>query len=555
PPTPAQPTVTPVSSAAPSASVSAASSYPPCSNSPQCKRLATAKGCSHRMCKTCCQLRATGCAYAPHRNSTPIVAANGNPSALARPPAIIPSASASSAASLPIDEFPDTLAPKTFRKSMNEAWAKQYQEGLAKQQQRREVEDEKRVELKRVQNEVAVCFFSVDDAAPERLRDQNVNSFPFFNLARSTTLLRKMSLQPDDHISIYDYQSCLWNTEDIDTTIQLIPGQTLIMRRVGVTRCMDIDRFIEVYAPPSRNKAKAANIKRKPDHERDASNRVVQVPRRHEDYVPKAPPSPARPRSLSSPPASPSVRSSSPFPSPRKLSASVFMSAAPQQPVIDLTGSPPPTPRRPRAQSLVVKTEAASDTPSLAGPSSSSVTVLTDLGAWPAGVYARDIARAFSFISGAGRSADDLTQHVLLLISHPTRRGNLKHTAVSTTVSEPKNVARATITPQGRTIICWIRCPCWQFQFLHLLRSCFGIQRVVWIRNCRPRNLSAKLEHCFVSFLVIRFEEPMIGICTCHETCGEFRLFVTFLHCAESVAFFVIGAKAMSIALEGDWTV
>ncbi|KAK6980589.1 hypothetical protein R3P38DRAFT_469317 [Favolaschia claudopus] len=121
PPTPAQPTVTPVSSTAPSASVSAASSHPPCSNSPQCKRLATAKGCSHRMCKTCCQLRATGCAYAPHRNSTPIVAANGNPSALARPPAIIPSASASSAASLPIDEFPDTLAPKTFRKSMNEA--------------------------------------------------------------------------------------------------------------------------------------------------------------------------------------------------------------------------------------------------------------------------------------------------------------------------------------------------------------------------------------------------------------------------------------------------
>ncbi|KAK7007343.1 hypothetical protein R3P38DRAFT_3325334 [Favolaschia claudopus] len=516
-PTPAQPTITPVSSAAPSASVSAASSYPPCSNAPQCKRLATAKGCSHRMCKTCCQLRATGCAYAPHRNSTPIVAANGNPSALARPPAIIPSASASSAASLPIDEFPDTLAPKTFRKSMNEAWAKQYQEGLAKQQQRREVEDEKRVELKRVQNEVAVCFFAEDDAPPERLRDQNVNSFPFFNLARSTTLLRKMSLQPDDHISIYDYQSRLWNTEDIDTTIQVIPGQTLIMRRVGVTRCMDIDRFIEVYAPPSRNKAKAANIKRKPDHERDASNRVVQVPRRHEEYVPKAPPSPARPRSLSSPPASPSVRSSSPFPSPRKLSASVFMSAAPQQPVIDLTGSPPPTPRRPRAQSLVVKTEAVSDTPSLAGPSSSSVTVLTDLGAWPAGVYARDIAPF---------STKDLTQHVLLLISHPTRRGNLKHTAVSTTVSEPKNVARATITPQGRTIICWIRCPCWQFQFLHLLRSCFGIQRVVWIRNCRPRNLSAKLEHCFVSFLVI-----------------------------QSVAFFVIGAKAMSIALEGDWTV
>ncbi|KAJ7748443.1 hypothetical protein B0H14DRAFT_3513811 [Mycena olivaceomarginata] len=45
-----------------------------------------------------------------------------------------------------------------------------------------------------------------------------------------------MKLVPTDEISLYDFAVGLWNREDVDTKIQLIPGQTLLMRRVGITR-------------------------------------------------------------------------------------------------------------------------------------------------------------------------------------------------------------------------------------------------------------------------------------------------------------------------------
>jgi hypothetical protein len=42
---------------------------------------------------------------------------------------------------------------------MDDVWAKQYQAGMAEQQKRREAEDEKREDMRRVQNEVKVLFF------------------------------------------------------------------------------------------------------------------------------------------------------------------------------------------------------------------------------------------------------------------------------------------------------------------------------------------------------------------------------------------------------------
>jgi hypothetical protein len=46
----------------------------------------------------------------------------------------------------------------------------------------------------------------------------------------------------------YDFAVGLWNREDVDTTIQLIPGQTLLMLRVGVTRCTNIEKMLALYA-------------------------------------------------------------------------------------------------------------------------------------------------------------------------------------------------------------------------------------------------------------------------------------------------------------------
>ncbi|KAJ7826848.1 hypothetical protein B0H13DRAFT_2374206 [Mycena leptocephala] len=122
-----------------------------------------------------------------------------------------------------------------------------------------------------------------------------------------------MKLVPTDEIGLYDFAVGLWNCEDVDTTIQLIPGQTLPMRRVGITRCTNIEKMLALYTSPSHKTGKApapsAPSKRKPDHERDPSSRVVQVPRTtqtHALYVPSSP-------------ASPDSCCSTPFPSPSAL--------------------------------------------------------------------------------------------------------------------------------------------------------------------------------------------------------------------------------------------
>ncbi|KAJ7759899.1 hypothetical protein B0H16DRAFT_1815076 [Mycena metata] len=389
---------------APPAPASTADVSKPLCSQRNCKRIAAAKGCTNDMCKTCCQLSTTPCAYAAHRNSTPVVAANGNPSALARPPAIVqsfPSASASASAStsaLPIDG----------RKGVEE---------------RKEAEDRKRSELRRVQNEVAVCFYG---EPPERLRDQDVTSFPFFNLARSATLLRKMKLSVEDDYGLYDFAAGLWNREDVNTTLQITSGQTLLIRRVGVTRCPDIDKMIALYAPVHKSaKAGTSMLKRKPDRERDPSNRIVQARRAtHTGERKRRSSSHRRPSLPSSPPPSSPLRrsssaqpspSSSPFPSPSRLLSLVKAGSRDVRDTIDLTLSPSPSPpgrpRRALSVELVIKSEAVASNPLIpitatnVRDSTGRVMVLPGFGSWPAGVYAQDMAWAFGKIT-RGRGAE-----------------------------------------------------------------------------------------------------------------------------------------------------
>ncbi|KAJ7917641.1 hypothetical protein B0H13DRAFT_1994473, partial [Mycena leptocephala] len=255
PPPPASPAIDPALQAPSSAFHAAAAAAAPSNDTSkrQCVNFGNVKGWRlRRTARTTC--------VSPHRNSTPTPAANGNPSAIVRPPDVIPSTAPSSTSSLPIDGAAPLLPPKEYRKPMDDAWAKQYQVGMAEQQKRREAEDKKREDMRRVQNEVKVLFFDQDDIEPERFRDQMAASrYPLFNLAHSETLLRKMKLVPTDEIGLYDFT-------------------TLLMRRVDVTRCANIDKMLTLYAPPSRKTGKtpahSAPSKRKPDHERDPSNRV-----------------------------------------------------------------------------------------------------------------------------------------------------------------------------------------------------------------------------------------------------------------------------------------
>ncbi|KAJ7892154.1 hypothetical protein B0H13DRAFT_2340250 [Mycena leptocephala] len=181
-----------------------------------------------------------------------------------------------------------------------------------------------------------------------------------YSLARSKTLFRKMKLVPTDEIGLYDFAVGLWNCA----------GQT----RVGVTRCTNIEKMLALYAPPSRKTGKvpahSAPSKRKPDHERDPSSCVVQVPhtmQTHAFYVPSLP-------------ASPASCSSTPFPSPSAL----FQE---------------------RAHNSFLSAITSVDVDTDDRWAHGQVFVLSGFGTWPAGVYTQDMVRVFGRIS-SGRASD-----------------------------------------------------------------------------------------------------------------------------------------------------
>ncbi|KAF8176856.1 hypothetical protein K438DRAFT_66859 [Mycena galopus ATCC 62051] len=347
-----------------------------------CTRQAGSKDCTHGMCKTCCQMKGAGCKYVPHRNSTPVVATDGNPSTLARPPPIIPPST---------PENPSDLPPKMYKKPMDEAWAKQYTQAVQKRERIQSEADQKRVEAQRAQHQIRICYFYKDGEEPEDYRIQGITTFPHVNLAHFPKILAKMKLEPDEDAYFYDFAAGVWGRDEVNTTFTVVSNETLIVRRTDVSsKTAGIEDMIRLHAP-ERKSGKATTAKRKPDHERESSNRIIQAPR---TAVADARPcrrssSPILVVSSPSSPAPPSPsRSSSPFPLtllPRSRSSSI----------IDLTGSE----SRPHSPDVLVKSEPIDIANSVANADqlweSGRVYVPQGCGSWPGGIYTRDMAFAF----------------------------------------------------------------------------------------------------------------------------------------------------------------
>ncbi|KAJ7459216.1 hypothetical protein FB451DRAFT_1506318 [Mycena latifolia] len=304
-------------------------------------------------------------------------ASNGNPSALAHPPAVFPPASMSASA-LPLDGPAAPLSAKLYRKPLdNNAWEAQYK--------KEEEEAAKRLQARRLQNEVQICFFAEDNKDPDHFHEQVLSTLPYFNLSECPNLLCKMGLTPNNKLSIYDFPSGLWRHEDINTTFQMI----------------------ELHAPAHKSGKATTSLtsKRKPDHEQDHSNCVVQVARTTGSH-----PCHSRPALHSPSPVFPSASTL------LALSTRPSISTA----LIDLTSSPPSPlfPLRSRSRShsasveVIVKQERSSDSSIdinaadtlWDGPDRGHVLVPAGFGAWPAGMYTHEMAWAFREIST--RTAD-----------------------------------------------------------------------------------------------------------------------------------------------------
>ena len=143
-----------------------------------------------------------------------------------------------------------------------------------------------------------------DGKDPEHLREQELPLFPHFNLSHHDRLLTKMGLEVKDEVYVYDFVG-FWNHEDVNMTMRVQAGQTLLIRRLGVSECAQIDEMIHAYAPTRTPVPWSVSwtAKHKPDHERDPSHHTTQIPHMDKSCTQVTPPS------------SPSSRVPSPSPS------------------------------------------------------------------------------------------------------------------------------------------------------------------------------------------------------------------------------------------------
>ncbi|KAK7014294.1 hypothetical protein R3P38DRAFT_3003083 [Favolaschia claudopus] len=343
-----------------------------------CSKQAGASSCTHRMCKQCCEQQAKGCQYGGHRknqNIAPAVSmaasALGDPSALSRPTPMH--------AYEPIDAHsvptPTSLPPKVYKKPMDPQWAVRYNENHAAQQQRKQAEEQRRAQDLMYERQIRFCFWSADGVEPEMFRQQGLSTLRL-NMANYPALLKKMGLSVDEEIGVYDFTGRCWDREDVSHVREVVPQEVLLVRRFGVTDCSRLDEYIEKYAPKpaaSRRALLQPSSKRKhvvidvdASPEASTPTRRPKVPRRASPLPHASPPSSPSPSSRSSPaPLSPTLSSS-----PSIATAS---SATPTDP------------------------DAMWDQGRVLNP--------IGCGAWPDGMFARDMAKGFGLV-GSSKVAD-----------------------------------------------------------------------------------------------------------------------------------------------------
>ncbi|KAJ7066282.1 hypothetical protein C8F01DRAFT_1248314 [Mycena amicta] len=326
------------------------SAKPPCSRN--CGRVAGSTKCSRILCNQCCE-RLGGCTYSEHRKKATTTALNGNPAALARPPAVVP-ASGPSASQLPQDVIlQDDPAPKLHRKPMDRKWEELYKAGVDKQRQLHQQQDEKQVQARRAEHQVRICYYSMPDQEPRLICEQELPHFPQFNPSLLPRLLQKLKLDAEDEVYMYDYDLMMWAREDLNTTTTVKSGQTLIYRHLNVAaeECPRLQEMLNLQAPGKSTSKRKADLQ--------PARRVTQQPRT--DNLP--------PRS-----------------SPLMPSTTPPSSRTPSQDIVKLLTDP--------------LADADSD-----ADNDNVIDLTIDHQPWPAGIYVRDIARAFGRIntkSGAG---------------------------------------------------------------------------------------------------------------------------------------------------------
>ncbi|TFK77701.1 hypothetical protein K466DRAFT_607812, partial [Polyporus arcularius HHB13444] len=105
---------------------------------------------------------------------------------------------------------------------------------------------------RKIAQSVTVWYWNKDGEQPTRKAIQGITTFPTFNLAQLPAVLEELDIASGERIELYQLKLRFWQTQDVDEAFIVSSQQHLLIRRLGVTNCVDIDsRIAEALGDPA----------------------------------------------------------------------------------------------------------------------------------------------------------------------------------------------------------------------------------------------------------------------------------------------------------------
>ncbi|EIW51588.1 uncharacterized protein TRAVEDRAFT_24944 [Trametes versicolor FP-101664 SS1] len=374
-----------------------------------------AQACGHKRCKRHCLLQAAPCGQSGHdvaRRAGTLTAIPQplDPSNLAHPPPVIPLLPVAAISLTPPSTNPSNTAvsedmaagsqdppSRNFRIPMPSSFQADWDARTQAQNTKRQAEEERRKHLALLKQEYTVNIWVQNGQAPNVHNRQGSPTWPTVTLASLTDIVGPLGLTPSTAIERYHIPSRTWRREQVQTVIKATNQDNLLFRLVGVTDCRGLDQFCILAG--QRTQLTTTSLMSLVSATSAMS--ITPADNTPTTLIPTTSamsitPADSIPAVLAPPYEHPITTQSSPSPSP--------------PPFLE----PPPPPSFPATQAAVLYTanlpseHAATD--SAPGPDDLDYLWLTgtvytpplDKKAWPAGIYARDMAQAFSMLGNTG---------------------------------------------------------------------------------------------------------------------------------------------------------
>ncbi|RPD58650.1 hypothetical protein L227DRAFT_504941 [Lentinus tigrinus ALCF2SS1-6] len=231
-----------------------------CTGPDGCKSSMVAAGCTQQWCKRCCLRQLTPCGFRAHDQARMALRTGGaqgdvDPFQLTQPRPVIPptplplAAIASAATSATTDgQSPSGDAavptPRSFKIPMPTSLQQDWDTRQAAWMSKVRAEEKRRKNLLLLEHTVHVHVWAKNGVSAVVHTIQEIEEWPTFSLATQADLLGEYALEPQHYVWRYNMPSRTWRREKASTAIKVSKDETILFRLDGITNCFGMDEII-----------------------------------------------------------------------------------------------------------------------------------------------------------------------------------------------------------------------------------------------------------------------------------------------------------------------